>query len=120
MHSLSREEFDQVVGEALRGLPDLFQDHLENVVIAVRDDPGPEAGDLAGPGLMGLYHGVPLSRRSVWQNRPLPDRIFLYQRNIERASRSRSELLAQIRTTLLHEVGHHFGMNEAQVRDLGL
>jgi predicted Zn-dependent protease with MMP-like domain len=69
--------------------------------------------------LLGLYHGTPLDRRHVDAPYRWPDRIVIYKRNIERICRSRSRMISQIRKTVLHEVGHHFGMTEEQLWDLG-
>ena len=69
--------------------------------------------------LLGLYHGTPLTERSVEFAGALPDRITIYQRNIERICRSRREIVEEIRTTVLHEIGHHFGLDEDDLFDVG-
>ena len=67
--------------------------------------------------LLGLYRGTPLTRRHVDVPYRFPDRIVIYQPNIERVCRSRKQMIAQIRKTVLHEVGHHFGLSEQQLPD---
>src|SRR5512136_687121 len=110
---MSPEEFERLVDEALDGLPDAFKDRIENVSVVVEDYPS--AAVLRGfdpprPGrdsLLGVYIGVPVTQRPA---RPimgkLPDRIELYQKNIEAICRSDREIIRQIRATVVHEVGH--------------
>ena len=122
MH-LPREEFEELVGEAIEGLPDEFSEKLENVLITVREDPSPEdyGHREVAPGvlLLGLYRGVPLTRRSVFGTNPLPDRIIIFQNPIERVCRTRSQIVEQIRRTVLHEIAHLFGISEDRLRELG-
>jgi predicted Zn-dependent protease with MMP-like domain len=75
--------------------------------------------DVGKHGLLGLYRGVPLPERSVNQVVEMPARIILFKANIERACRGRSEMIEQIRITLLHEIGHHFGFDEEDLEELG-
>jgi predicted Zn-dependent protease with MMP-like domain/Flp pilus assembly protein TadD len=110
---LSAEEFDQILDEALAELPEEFEAHLDNVEVAIEDVPDPA---LVREGtefdLLGLYQGRTI--QSVdWG---LPDRVLLYQRNLENVSPDRETLLEEIRDTLFHEIGHHMGMDEEAVR----
>ncbi|NOX57319.1 MAG: metallopeptidase family protein [Planctomycetes bacterium] len=120
---VSRETFEQYAGLALEQIPAAFLPHLSHIVIDVEDMPTPEACKSVGVSnprhLLGLYHGVPMTRRSVEQHGRLPDRITIYQSNIERACATREELIEQIRKTVLHEVGHHFGLSERDLDELG-
>jgi len=79
--------------------------------------------DLAGvePGgtLLGLYHGIPQSERGSWYGNMLPDRIVIYQRPIEAVARNRREIQKEIRITLMHEIGHHFGLGEEELSEAG-
>jgi predicted Zn-dependent protease with MMP-like domain len=70
-------------------------------------------------GLLGLYHGIPLTNRSVQHSGTLPDRITIYKKNIEAYCDSRAEIVDQVRRTVLHEIGHHFGLGEGDLRDKG-
>ncbi len=110
---MDRERFEELVDEAVEQLPRRFRDKLENVVIMVEDVPprGLERDGL----LLGLYHGVPRTQRSVFFSTP-PDQIFLYQRNIEAICRNDEQVRRQIRKTLLHEIGHYFGLSEEELR----
>ncbi len=121
---LSREQFNRLVAEAVERLPPRFGERMQNVEIVVEDAPTPE--DLEGTGvpeggsLYGLYVGVPLSQRGTWYGNVLPDRIVLFQRPIQAGCRTRWEIRRQIRTTLVHEIGHHFGMSEEELREAGV
>ena len=106
---LSRRRFERLVAKALVGLPEEFQSRLENVAIIVEDEPPEEM-----PDTLGLYEGVPLTERSL-DDISLPDQITLFKRPIERACRTEEEIETEVRLTILHEVGHFFGLDEAQM-----
>ncbi len=122
---LSLEEFERVVSEVFEGLPDLFRRNIDNVHIAVEDAPpegvGRRRGVRSGGVLLGLYEGVPLTRRGSWYGMApvLPDRITLFKANLEAFSRTGEELRENIRDTLIHEIGHYYGMTERQIRAAG-
>lgn len=119
---LSRDEFEKLVSKALGELPKKFRDRLENVVVVVEDDPPGEV--LRGLAvkfpkrLLGLYQGVPLKHRGMRYGNVLPDQIIIYQRPIEGLARTRGELLRQIRRTVMHEIGHYFGLAESDLREI--
>ena len=112
---LSREDFDSLVEEAVARLPRVFREKLSNVAIEVADRP--PQGEEDGTTLMGIFQGVPMTEKSVFQTAG-PDRVILYQRNIEAACRTRKELVREIRLTLLHELGHYFGLSEDELEDI--
>jgi predicted Zn-dependent protease with MMP-like domain len=118
MINLTRAEFERVVQNALDDLPDEFRQHLHNVLIMVENYPGQEAAQFRGSHLLGLYVGVPRTKKSFWQPFEYPPAIYLYQHNIEQICRTEAEVEQQIRDTLLHEIGHHFGMDEEQLRTI--
>lgn len=109
------EEFEALVEKALEGLPDEFADLLDNVVVLVDEEPDPDDLEAMGlePGeeLFGLYQGVPLSERSSFYN-SLPDRVIIYRGPILRHCQTRREVIREVRDTVVHELGHHFGMEE--------
>jgi predicted Zn-dependent protease with MMP-like domain len=112
---MDRDKFEALVEQALDDLPPAFRERLTNVVIIVEDLP-PEGIKTQGL-LLGLFHGIPRTEKSVFYSAP-PDHIFLYQKNIEAISRSEDAVRRQIRDTLLHEVGHYFGLNEDELRGI--
>jgi len=120
---LSRQAFCALVDRALAGLPARFEEHLRDLSVDVEDQPDPQTLrdlGLQDPwSLLGLYQGHPLTERSVDQSVRFPEHIVIYQRNVERACRTRAEIVRQVRKTVLHEIGHHFGLDEDELDDLG-
>ena len=112
---MDRKHFDELVEQALGELPEFFRNKLTNVAIIVEDYPPQEPGD--GTLLLGLFHGIPQTEKSVFFAAP-PDRIFLYQKNIEAVSSSDAGVRRQIRDTLLHEIGHYYGLSEDELRSI--
>lgn len=123
--TVTREAFEDLVQQAFDELPAHFQQHMENVSIAVEDEPTRETlikmGISSQEALLGLYEGIPLNKRGTWYGMypAVPDRISLYKKNIERGARSIQELRARIRDVLIHEIAHYYGMNEGEVRAAG-
>ena len=116
---MDRDAFDRLVADALRSIPRRFRDAMANVVIVVEDEPSRallrEMGIDPPDTLLGLYQGTPLTERQWDYGNTLPDRILLFQGPHERASRSEDDLVVAIGETLIHEIGHYFGMDEAQI-----
>jgi predicted Zn-dependent protease with MMP-like domain len=106
---MSPAEFDKLVEKALLAIPPRFRRRLENVAIVVEREP-------PRPGLLGLYEGRPLPRRSVGDSFTMPDRITIFQGPHERLARDRLDLEKILRDTVWHEVAHYFGMDERRVR----
>ncbi len=106
------ERFEEMVGKALDGLPDELGRLMRNVAVLVEHGQGP-------PGLLGLYEGVPLTRRSTHYAGVLPDRITIYRRAICADAWSEWEVEEQVRKTVIHEVAHHFGIGDERLRELG-
>jgi predicted Zn-dependent protease with MMP-like domain len=119
-HRLSREEFEQVVVEALDTLPKRFADLVENVVIAVEDEPTDE--DLESverdpdddSELLGIYRGIALTERDG-EVPLLPDEIAVFRGPINRVARTRSEAVEEVRETVIHELGHYFGLEDDEM-----
>jgi predicted Zn-dependent protease with MMP-like domain len=120
---LPREEFERLVAEAIEGLPAEFSERLENVQFIVEDYPRPEHfGDRQiepGVVVLGMYQGVPLTRRSVFGTHLMPDQIIIFQRSVERVCDTAAQIVDNVRRTVLHEIGHHFGIPEDRLRELG-
>ncbi|MEX0602542.1 MAG: metallopeptidase family protein [Bacteroidota bacterium] len=119
---MTRERFEEIAQQAYDKLPDRFRHRIDNVRIVIEDLPDPETARDQGVGrrsLLGLYQGVPLPHRNSWYGATptTPDTITLYRKNIESYSGGdEAETERQIVETLLHELGHYFGMNEEEVR----
>ena len=117
---MEREQFEQIVRAAWRKIPSRFRRRIENVAIVVEDEPTRgqlRRGDVPpGSTLLGLYEGVPLSRRGAGYGMVLPDKISLFQGPIERSARHPDEIPNIVYDTLWHELAHYFGMSEREVR----
>ncbi len=106
------ERFEEMVGAALDSLPDELGRLMRNVAVTVEHVAGP-------PGLLGLYEGVPLTARTTGYAGVLPDRITIYRRAICAICATEAEVVDQVRRTVIHEVGHHFGIDDERLDELG-
>lgn len=110
---MSPERFEELVADALDTIPRRFMAEMSNVVVLVEDI------DPENHNLLGLYHGVALTRRTSYYSGVLPDRITIYRHAIEAICQSEAEVAEQVRRTVIHEVAHHFGLSDARLRELG-
>ncbi len=108
---MSVEQFEELVADALDEIPVELRGAMENVAVLV-DDQSPPGG------LFGLYQGVPLTSRGNYSN-TMPDRITIFMATICHAAHSAEDVVQLVRKTVIHEVGHHFGLGEQRLRDLG-
>jgi predicted Zn-dependent protease with MMP-like domain len=117
---VERERFAKVVEEVIDSLPKEFRVRIENVAVLIEDLPPNQPSHRSGQRrlILGLFHGVPATKKSFFDLRTGPDYIVLYQKNIEAVCSSEAEIREQIRRTVIHEFGHYFGMNEDQLRDV--
>jgi predicted Zn-dependent protease with MMP-like domain len=118
---MKREDFINVAEETLDSLPQEFCSRIQNVAILVEDFPANQRPPKLGQRrrlLLGIFHGVPATKRSVFNLPSGPDHIVLYQKNIEAVCSSEADVRHQIRQTLIHELGHYFGMTEEQLTDV--
>ncbi|TAK35712.1 MAG: metallopeptidase family protein [Chloroflexota bacterium] len=115
--------FERLVRRALDALPPEIERLMDNVAVVVEDEPEPALlAELELPPtetLFGFYQGVPQTERSSAYGMVLPDRVIIYQRPLEEACSSYSELAYEIRRTIVHEVAHHFGLDDATLTRLG-
>ncbi|MDQ7828826.1 MAG: metallopeptidase family protein [Armatimonadota bacterium] len=120
---LSRRRFEQLVLEALESIPLPLRQRMENVAVVVEAWPTPEQLASVGLGpddlLFGLYEGTPLVERGVLAEPLLPDRITIFQGPLEEACDTEEEIREEVRTTIIHEVAHHFGFDEERLAELG-
>lgn len=116
---LSHPAFEALVVKAVSDLPTRFQRYADNVAVVIEDQPSPSQlkrfGVLTGDLLLGVYEGVPRIAREG-RSTLLPDRIVLFQRNLESVAGTEFALRRQVRQTLMHELGHHLGLSETRVR----
>ncbi|MFB3891377.1 MAG: metallopeptidase family protein [Phycisphaerae bacterium] len=123
MLRLSEDEFAELVDEALEGVPPQFKRYMENLAVEIRQRPTPELLKRlkvrGGRDLLGVYHGTALPDKSVEAPFEYPETIFIFQRNIEAVCDTRRDVVEQVRVTVLHEIGHHFGMDEDDLEELG-
>ncbi len=106
------ERFEQMVGDALDSLPRRLGRAMRNVAVTVQHEPGPR-------GLLGLYEGVPLTERSSTYSRAMTDRITIYHQEICAQCTTEDQVVEEVRRTVIHEVGHHFGISDARLHELG-
>lgn len=113
---MKRSAFEKLVDRSLQRLPKKFGDELRNILIEVEDEPSDDLLEDMGIGdgeLYGLYQGVPLTEREWNYGNALPDRIVIYQGPIERDSRNDGEAEEIVLDTVMHEIGHYFGFDDA-------
>ena len=119
---MNRDAFERLVADALRSIPRRFRDAMHNIAVVVEDEPSAELLDemeIEPPDtLLGLYQGTPLTERSWDFGNRLPDRILIFQGPHERDAEGEADLVVAIGETLIHEVGHYFGMSEEQIEEI--
>ena len=115
MVDMTREEFEDAVRDALDEIPEELAEQMDNVVVLVEDTPPPD-----DPDLLGLYEGVPLTERnSSYGLMTMPDQITVFRKPICRMCRTEEQVVDEVRTTVVHELGHHVGIDEARLHELG-
>jgi predicted Zn-dependent protease with MMP-like domain len=119
---MTRAKFRQLVDEALETIPQKFRDAMQNIAIVVEDEPTPEQlaqVEIEPPDtLLGLYEGTPLTERHWAHGNTLPDKVTLFQGPIEDASDDEDDLVVAIGETLIHEIGHYFGLSEEEIEEI--
>jgi predicted Zn-dependent protease with MMP-like domain len=113
MLDVTPERFEELVAEALDGLPSWIRATMENVDVLVERRPPP-----GQPGLLGLYEGIPLTARGNYYSGVLPDRITLFRSSLVRQARTEDELRDRVVHTVVHEIAHHFGISDKRLREL--
>nr|WP_247829293.1 metallopeptidase family protein [Arthrobacter antioxidans] len=117
---ISREEFEDAVDDAIDRIPDDLARAMDNVAIFVMEEYEPHPGEPADTELLGLYEGTPLTERdSWWDAGSLPDRISIFRGPLMRLCDSREELVEEIVVTVVHEIAHHFGIDDDRLHQLG-
>lgn len=114
MLDISEDEFEPLVEAGLASIPRELARVMRNIAIFVEDESPDD-----GPELLGLYEGVPLTERGDWYAGVQPDRITIFRLPILRMCHSREEVVDEVRRTVVHEVGHHFGIDDERLHELG-
>ena len=119
---MTRQEFTRLVEEALDDIPPRFREAMKNIAIVVEDEPSPELlaeMELEPPdSLYGLYQGTPLTDRGWGYGNTLPDRVTLFQGPIEEDSEDAEDVIVCVAETLIHEIGHYFGLSEDEIEEI--
>ena len=119
---MENENFEEIVIETIKSLPDKFREKLENIDIVIEDKrTGYYLKNKKGSGqklTLGLYQGLPITKRAG-KRRVMPDKITIYKKSIEAVSHSKEELKKNIKRVVLHEIGHYFGLDEKKLKYLG-
>jgi predicted Zn-dependent protease with MMP-like domain len=111
---MTREDFEELIAEALDRIPQELTRLMDNVAVFVEDEPPTD-----DPTLLGLYEGTPLTERGEWYAGVLPDRITIYRGPTLRMCASREEAVHETEVTVVHEIAHHFGIDDARLHELG-
>lgn len=114
---MRRVEFERLVAEALDGLPPRFAERLRNVAVMVEARPSREIAAELGGDILGLYQGASELDQSPMAAYELPEVVVIYQQNIEAVCGSDAEIIEEVRKTVIHEIGHHFGLNDAEMEE---
>ena len=119
---MDRERFERLVVQAIESLPDEFRERLENIDVTVEECPTRtqmiNSGLSRGDTLLGLYEGVPLTWRGAHYGMVVPDKITIFQKPIESSCRNDAQVVAEVRSVVLHEIAHHFGISDARLEQL--
>ena len=120
---MHRLRFERLVRQAITDLPDTFLERMENVDVVVEDAASRDqiigSGLDDGEDLLGLYEGIPLTGRYGY-DMVLPDKITLFQTAIESMCRTDHEIVAEVRATVIHEIAHHFGIDDDALHEMGV
>ena len=118
VREMTREEFEELVAQGLDRIPPELTRLMDNVAVFVEDEPSAD-----DPELLGLYEGTPLTERGEWYAGVLPDRITVYRgptlRMVEREGGDRARVVEEVEITVVHEIAHHFGIDEERLHSLG-
>ncbi len=120
--AVERETFEELVRQAVATLPEEIAERMSNVDVEVQERPTDRQlrslGVPSGQTLLGLYQGIPLTRRTSGYNLVSPDRIIIFQRPLELTSRGDDDLVERVRDTVVHEIAHHFGISDERLQEM--
>ena len=119
---MERKTFEELVRQAVATLPEEIAERMSNVDVEVQERPTERQlrslGVPSGQTLLGLYQGIPLTRRTSGYNLVSPDRITIFQRPLELTSRGDDDLVQRVRDTVIHEIAHHFGISDERLQEM--
>ncbi|HUT67265.1 MAG TPA: metallopeptidase family protein [Dehalococcoidales bacterium] len=120
---MDSEKFEGLVARAIDGLPEEFRERLENIDVVVADEPTRAQlrvlGGRRGETLLGLYEGVPLTRRTHGYGFVMPDKVTIFKKPIEAICKNDGQIIAEVKRVVQHEIAHHFGISDDRLRQLG-
>jgi predicted Zn-dependent protease with MMP-like domain len=120
---MDTQQFEQLVARAIESMPEEIRERLENIDIIVADAPTREqlksAGSSRNETLLGLYEGVPLTKRTHGYSFVIPDKITIFQRPIEASCKNEAQITSKIQRVVRHEIAHHFGIDDDRLEELG-
>ncbi|MBU2531020.1 MAG: metallopeptidase family protein [Elusimicrobia bacterium] len=117
---MNNAEFEKITAQSIKELPEFFKSKMENVIIIVSDVPSKTMERKMGRGLLGLYEGVPLLERGYSYSGFMPDKITLFKKNIENTCSNKEEIKKKILHVVMHEIAHHFGITDEELREQGI
>ena len=116
---INNQQFEELVIDAIRELPQYFRNRMENITIHIEDLPDRNTlrhlGYQSPYAILGLYQGVPLTRRGIHYRNVMPDRITIYKRALLRRGQSRTAIKNNVKRVVIHEIGHYFGLSDAEL-----
>jgi predicted Zn-dependent protease with MMP-like domain len=122
MYEIQHDEFEAIVTDAVRALPEEFSDQIANLEFAVEDwargDDYARTATPAGSTILGVYRGIPLTKRGAHYNMTLPDRIVIFQQPLQRIAADADDLAERIRHVVKHEIAHYFGISDDRLREI--
>ena len=119
---LEENEFEDLVKEAVNSLPEKFKKKMENIIVVTEELASAELlaeMKISSPyHLLGLYRGIPYTKRGIWYRNVMPDKIIVFKKPIESRCKNKEEIQESVRKVVIHEIGHYFGLNEAELRKI--
>lgn len=116
---MRQERVEEIIRATIQNLPWKFRKRLENTEIVIKDYPENEAKELRHKKLLGLFSGIPLKEKSIFSTQLIPNTIVIYMQNIENLGGSEKHKEKMLRTVLLHEIGHYFGLTDKELKNIG-
>ena len=117
---VTEKEFEELVEEAINTLPDKYKEKMENIIVVIEELPSAELLTemrISSPyHLLGLYRGIPYTKRGIWYRNVMPDKIIIFKRPIEVRCKNKEDIKESVRKVVIHEIGHYFGLGEAELR----